>query len=241
MPQFVNVKPLGVGLFYSSQGPIINFKARQHIPDRKSIRLMTRSVQLGVAAAGAALKASTGWQDIPPPRRAFFVGASPQVGDERDLDAAMAVSYDKDVFHLERFAQDGIPQIHPLWLIRGLSNNILGYGSAFWDFQGVNSNYCRREEGGFSALLEGAQAVAEGRASIALSGAADSLVAAESILERPCGEGAAFILWGPSDEPFLFDKDSWREHKPNGGELGAATWAVTLAKKILSEHNLQPT
>ena len=233
----LHVKPLGVGLFYCSQGSVTDFKPRQHIPDRKSIRLMTRSVQLGIAAARAALSQANGWTDVPPSRRAFFVGASPQVGDERDLEAAMTASQTDLGFDLQQFATQGIPQIHPLWLIRGLSNNILGYGSAFWDFQGVNSNYCSREEGGYTAIVEGARAVAEGRASIALTGAADSLTAAATFLGRPCGEGAAFILWGPATDSFDFDRRAWVSHKPNGGDLGAATWAVTLAKKILSEQD----
>ena len=133
----------------------------------------------------------------------IFVGASPQVGDEKDLESAIAVSQTENGFDLQRFATDGISRIHPLWLIRGLSNNILGYGSAFWNFQGVNSNYCSHEQGGYMALIEGARAVSEGRADIALSGAADSLVSAETLLGRLCGEGAAFILWGDLKSHFL--------------------------------------
>ena len=53
----------------------------------------------------------------------------PQVGDEKDLESAIAVSQTENGFDLQRFATDGISRIHPLWLIMGLSNNILGYGS----------------------------------------------------------------------------------------------------------------
>ena len=41
-------------------------------------------------------------------------------------------------------------------------------------------------------------------------------------------------LVGESEEPFSFDLTQLEPHKPVGGDIGAATWAVALAKKLLS-------
>ena len=50
---------------------------------------MTRAVRLGVAATTAAIEASTAWEDVAPERRGIFIAASPQVGGQDALGAAL--------------------------------------------------------------------------------------------------------------------------------------------------------
>lgn len=233
--------PAGVGPKGASggrPGEVPGFRARAYIQERKSIKLMTRAVQLGVSAVRLALIQDPSWETVPPERRAMYVGASPQPGDPEDLRRALDAARDADgAFSLGRFAVDGIPLIHPLWLVRGLSNNVLGFSSANHNLQGANANYCDGPEGGWTALIEGARAVSEGRADLALAGGADALVAAESLLGgRRCGEGAAFLLLRPGtgESPVLAV-----DQGPAGGEeellgfLGAATWPVSIGRQLL--------
>lgn len=230
------VKPLSVGLFCPTDGIVESFKPRSYIPDRKSIKLMTRPVQLGVAAASVALNGSKIWQDVAPERRGFFVGARPLVGDQNDIQDALLASFEGEEFSLSAYAEKGISRIHPLWLVRGLSNNILGFGSAFWNFQGINMNYCQGDQGGWNALVQGALAVHEKRADVVLSGGADSLVGAESIIGSDCSEGGAFILWGRSDTPFKLVKSDLEKWATGLGKLGAAKWPIALARKLLANN-----
>ena len=144
--------PAGIGaagLGAGQPGAVPGFRARSFIADRKRIKLMTRAVQLGVASANLAV---AGGGDLlartPPARRGMFVGASPQAGDESDLVPALQAAEVEGAFSLEAFAQAGIPLIHPLWLVRGLSNNVLGFSSGIHDLQGVNSSYCDGHQGG---------------------------------------------------------------------------------------------
>ena len=230
--------PEGVGAIGHAPAPgkVPGFKPREHIPDRKRIKLMNRAVQLGVAAAGSALKDHGDIDSVPPPRRAFFVGATPQT-THRDLQSALESSSKDGEFSLQAFAENGVQRIHPLWLVRGLSNNILGFGSAFWNFQGVNSNYCHGEEGGWLAIVEGARALEEGRADIALVGGADDFTHAEHLLGTPGSEGAAFLLLereeGPGISLSRTELAGWVE---GFGPLGAAKWPVALGRMLLSER-----
>jgi hypothetical protein len=231
--------PAGIGagaLTPGRPGPVPGFQPRSFIPDRKHIKLMGRAVQLGVAAVREALDRCPGWEAVPPERRALFVGASPQAGDADDLRPALDAAWDGEALDLQRFAAEGIPRIHPLWLVRGLSNNVLGFASAAHDMQGTNRNYCDGAEGGWTALTEAWWAVAEGRADLAVAGGADSFIGAEPIFGAPCGEGAAFAVFvadavGPAGAPCpcperggigLLDEEL--------GLMGAASWPVAWVR-----------
>ena len=237
--------PAGVGREGAAggrPGPVPGFRARAYIQDRKSLKLMTRSVQLGVSAVNIALGAADGWDAVPPSRRGIFVGASPQPGDPDALRPALeAAQDDEGGFDLAAFASDGIPLIHPLWLVRGLSNNVIGFASAVNDLQGVNANWCDGAEGGWTALLDGARAVAEGRADLVVAGGADALVEAEMLLAgRACGEGAAFLVLvpgtpGPGDRVVDLDTGCFDPAESLLGYLGAATWPVAVARALLAD------
>jgi 3-oxoacyl-(acyl-carrier-protein) synthase len=232
--------PAGIGLAGATggrPGEVPGFRAQAYISDRKSLKLMSRSVKLGVSCIRIALSEAGELDDLHPGRRGIYVGASPQPGDPEDLRLALERSMGPDGFGVGRFATEGYPVIHPLWLVRGLSNNVLGIASANHDLQGTNSNYCDGPEGGWTALLEGAMAVAEGRADAVIAGGADSLIEAEPLLGgRRCGEAAAFIVLRPSDPgmpPMRFDRDALDAAEADLGYLGAATWPVAFARMLL--------
>ena len=228
-----------------SPGKVPGFRARTWV-DRKQLKLMTRAVQLGVATVRMALDAdaAAGETPVPPHRRGFFVGASPQPGDPRDLQPALTASTVDERFDLGRFATAGYPLIHPLWLLRGLSNNVLGFASAIHDLQGVNANYCDGVEGGWIALRQGAMAGAEGRADLVVAGGAESLLGAEALLgDRICGEGAAFLILRPAEPGQTLWTDSARPalDVESLGFLGAATWPVAVARDLFLTRSLPET
>lgn len=216
------------------------FRARGELPERKHLKLMGRGVQLGVAAVGRALAARPGWQDVPPERRGLFVGARP-VGAPGDLAAALeAVRTDGGV-DVAAFGELGVPLVHPLWLVKGLSNNIPGYACAYWDLRGPVANRCEGRVGGLAAVVEAVRAVAEGRVDLAIAGGADAVTEPAPGSELPFGEGAAFVVIeregvGPRI-------DGWTRIDPAAldgplvpdlGDLGAATGAVRLVQVLAS-------
>lgn len=197
---------------------------------RKNIRTMTRAVQLGVVGVAMALAEVPNWQDVPPPRRGLFVGGSPQSGDASDLQPALDAA--GPGFDLHRFATQGIPLIPPLWLVKGLSNNILGYAAAQHDLQGDNGNWCDGPRGGAVALCNAVHAVAEGRVDLAIAGAADCLIGADALVGGPCAEGAAFVVLGTAGSVRV---DAWIPTEEGAetsfGALGAAAVPVGLVRR----------
>ncbi len=203
---------------------------------RKSLKTMTRAVQLGVAAVLAAAARVPELAKVPPERRGLYVGASPQQGDAADLLPAMQAA--GSAIDLAAFAERGIPLVPPLWLVKGLSNNVLGYASAMLDFRGDNGNWCDGRLGGSVALTHAVHAIAEGRVDLAIAGGADALRGAEAIVGRPCAEGAAFIvlcaegLVGPSGRRVQAGLPTNPAQVDEVGELGAAAVPVAVARRL---------
>jgi 3-oxoacyl-(acyl-carrier-protein) synthase len=233
------------GLGEVAGGTVPGFRARDHVADRKSLKLMTTAVTLGVSAIQLALDDDGDWADIPPHRRGIYVGASPQTGDPDALKPALEASMGPDGFEMSRFAEAGYPLIHPLWLVRGLSNNIIGFSAAIHNLQGVNANYCDGVGGGWNALREGALAVAEGRADMVVAGGADAWADASVYLGGTvCGDGAGFVVIRPTrskntSSPDLLDQIEemmGQSHTKDLGFLGAATGPVAFCRTLLRQQ-----
>ncbi len=237
--------PAGIGIAGATggqPGAVPGFRARSYVANRKNIKLMARSVQLGVAAVTMALEGLDGLASVPPARRGMYTGSNPLASEFDDLRPAIERASDgQGGFDLRRFADQGVPLIHPLWLVKGLSNNVLGFASAQHDFQGANANYCQSEESGLIALWEGAHAVLEDRAEIVVAGSADALRGAEALLPgRPLGEGAAFFVLAKPDRPSPWrlrlerPPASLQPDEPALGYLGVAGPTVALARAALA-------
>lgn len=237
--------PAGVGVegaVAGRPGEVPGFHPRAWINDRKSLKLMGRAVQLGVSAIAMTLSELGELDSIQPERRAMFVGANPLGGDISDLTPAIEASVlANGDFDMHRFAVEGIPRAHPLWLVKGLSNNVLGFASAFHNFQGANGNYCQGEWSGLLALEEAVLSITEGRADLAIGGGSDALLTAEAFFPgRRLGEGAAFFALRPKREG-----DRWIIRVGRGealvqpdeeslGYLGVAGPTVSLARAIFT-------
>ena len=213
----------------SCAGVVPNFKPRSMVPDRKSLKLMTQAVRLGVAAIASAVDQCSDWDTIQPSRRGMYVGASPQVGRHDDLTDAVNAAFESGEFSLQDFGERGISQIHPLWLVRGLSNNVLGFSSAYHDAQGHNMSYAMGVDGGWNAILEGAYALVEGRVDIVVVGGSDDLTAASEVLGAEGSEGAAFFVLRRSTSTMVLDKTVYESTASSFGLLGAATIPVGMA------------
>lgn len=235
-----NVLLVGHALYVSpgSGLPVPGFDPLAAGLPRKSLKTMTRAVQLGVAAVLSAVAGVPGWAAVPPERRGLFVGASPQQGDVEDL--ALAIEASGPVPDLQAFAERGIPMVPPLWLVKGLSNNVLGYASALLDLRGDNGNWCDGRLGGAVALTNAVHSIAEGRVDVAIAGGADALLGAEPVLGVPCAEGAAFVVLVAEGVLPLVGRavTAGVPVGPAGvdavGELGAAAVPVALVRALLA-------
>lgn len=195
-------------------GEVPGWRARNHVPERKSIKLMFPRVQFGI---GAALEAwgSDGWTEEtaaePAERRAMYVGCGLTVDEDwtfrEAIDAGIEGEEDDETFSMARFGERGQALLNPLWLVKGLSNNVLAFVARYRQITGPNDNFMGGATGALQALGAAAGAIADGRADRALVGSSDSLVTIEDCLALARdgalvdgfvpSQGAGFALLGP--------------------------------------------
>ena len=158
------------------------WRGRDHLPERKAIKLMTRRVQLGVAAAIEAWGGKDWNSGQPPDRRGMYTGCGVPADEDWTFREPIEAAVVNGQFDLVRFGTQGQELLNPLWLVKSLTNNVLAFTAKALDLQGPNNNF---EGGAASALVavgEAARAIEMGRLDIALAGAADSLVSVEALL-----------------------------------------------------------
>ena len=167
---------------FRAAGEVRDFVPRKHIDQRKSLKLMTRAVRLGMSAAHMAVEDSgLDPASVEPVRFGIFVGAPHAYGEPEDLLPALEVATKDGEFDLVAFGRAGLPIVNPLWLLKGLSNNVLGFTSLRYGAMGPNANLSGSGAGGAQAIGEGWRAIADGRADVALCGGYDSLVSVEGL------------------------------------------------------------
>ena len=165
-------------VFSTSLGAQIDsFKANAYVKQRKNLKLMSRSVRLGMAAIRLACDSADGLvEDALPERRGVVVGAGIALGQSRDLVAGIRQSFVDGRFDSAQFGEVGMRAINPLWLLKGLSNNVLGFATAEIDARGFNQNYCNSGISGLQAISEACWALRENRADILIAGGSDATV-----------------------------------------------------------------
>lgn len=183
------------------------FQGKDWVENRKNLKLMTPAVQYGIAAIRlAAQSAGLVPGVVAPERLGMFVGAGTAFGEMGDLVPALEKAMVDGHHDARRFATEGMPVVNPLWLLKGLSNNVLGYASALLDAQGINQNYCNSGVGALQAVGEAAWAVAEGRADVIIAGASDAAFNVEHLT----GFGRLGVLSaGDRGQPFDVQHDGF--------------------------------
>lgn len=219
----------------ASDEELSHFAPRRELPNRKHLKLMTRPVRLGVAAVARALARRPGWESVEPLRRGLFVGTTPSAGDASDLVPALRASTVDGELDLGVFGAKGVGRVHPLWLVKGLSNNVLGFATAYHDLRGANGNRTEGRAGGLGAILDGWRAVAEGRLDLAVAGGADTRLPLSDVGDGAVGEGAAFVVL-EAGGPGVRVLDGGVRLTPGpecvGVDLGAASGPVALVRHL---------
>lgn len=167
-------------------GEVKDFKVRDYIPKtfRKSIKLMSRDIELSIAAADEALRSSgivTKAIDpenvnVVPERFAINLGAGLISCDLVELAPSAAASIADGKFDIRKWGGEGIEQITPLWLLKYLPNMLACHIGILHDIRGPSNSITCSEASGLLAISEAAGIIARGDSDIALAGGAEAKV-----------------------------------------------------------------
>lgn len=165
-------------------GRIPDFVAKDYVPQRKSLKVMARDIQIAVAAAElAARDAGLDEGGIDPERIGCSMGAGLITADIEELGPPVAESRESDgVFHMSRWGGAVMSNLYPLWLLKYLPNMLACHISIFRDARGPNNTITTGDAASAQAIGEAFQVIQRGSADVSLAGGGDSRLMPLSIL-----------------------------------------------------------
>ena len=175
-----------VGFRCKLAGEVPDYKIRQYVPKsrRKSVKLMSRDIELAIIAANEALTGSglvtkginPESVNINPERMAINLGAGLISCDLVELAPAVAASVTDGKFDIHKWGKDGLELVTPLWLLKYLPNMLACHIGIIHDIQGPSNTITCAEASAHLAIGEAAQIIARGDAVYALAGGAEAKV-----------------------------------------------------------------
>jgi 3-oxoacyl-[acyl-carrier-protein] synthase II len=167
------------GLPVRFAGEIPEFDAKNYVEktQRKGLRVMARTIQLGVAAAQLALDdASVDKSKLVRERFAVAYGAGLIAAELPELADACRISANctPGRVDLEKWGSEGLPVIPPLWMLKYLPNMPACHVSILHDARGPNNSITEGDVSSLLALGEAYRILARDQADFFLVGGAES-------------------------------------------------------------------
>ncbi|ARH01231.1 beta-ketoacyl-[acyl-carrier-protein] synthase family protein [Legionella micdadei] len=161
-------------------GELKHFQPAKMLPDRKLMKVISRQDVLGINAAMQAVQHSELLryrETLENPEEfneqtAVYVGSPGNKYFQQEDFLPLLAKTDND---MQAFAQQLFDEVHPMWLLRILPNNVLAYTGISYSFKGPNHNITNHAIGGMQAILEAYQALKHGQAERAVVVAYDVL------------------------------------------------------------------
>ncbi len=190
-------------------GEVPDWNPKKRLPERKSIKLMNPAVQLGTFAAMEAWGVDPPDATLPPERRGIWVGCGTSVDEDNTFNDAILDALSDDGFDMKKWGGPSQDLLNPLWLVKGLTNNVLAFTARYLRAMGPNDNFEAGAAGPLQALGAACEAIGSGRLDRALAGGADSLIRLEDLVplagigafdgKSPLvpAQGAAFVRLEP--------------------------------------------
>jgi 3-oxoacyl-[acyl-carrier-protein] synthase II len=191
---------------------------------RKSLKVMCRECQMGVAVAQKAL-ADAGLKtgDSDPQRTGISFGSDYMITDAEEFSRGIQKCVNSaGQFEFPRWPTDGMSQMSPLWLLKYLPNMPASHLAIYNDFRGPNNSLTLREAVANVALGEAFQIIVGDRADVMLVGATGTRLHPIKMIHATQHEQLAQADGDPAQACRPFDQDR------TGMVLGEGAGAVLI-------------
>ncbi len=204
---------------HSIAGEVRGFDPKKFVRPRKSLKVMSRDIQLAYAAADLARQdANIASESIEPERMGIVFGADLIPADLNELVSAYLPCIDDGRFTFDRWGSHAMGELHPLWMLKYLPNMPACHIGIAQDARGPNNSIVHGEVSSLLALSEAVRVIQRGQADVMIAGGTGSRV-------RPglWTRNGMFELSGRVDDPAAamrpFDAD--RDGMVHGEGAGA--------------------
>ena len=198
----------GCGVRFGGEVP--DFDAKAFVRPRKSLKVMSREIQFGFAAADMALQDAGFTAEIVAPERIGVVfGADPIYSELAEIATVYRRSIVEGKFEYDRWAPSAMSEIYPLWMLKYLPNMTACHVAIAHDARGPNNTMMLSEVSSLLAVGEAMRIIESGRADMMVTGAAScfrlhptpSMFRSEALLSRRNDDPAGAC------RPFDADRD----------------------------------
>ncbi len=152
-------------------GEVLDFEPKALIRPRKSLKVMSRGIQFGVAAAELAIEdAGLELASLAPERKGVVFGADFIYGGFDELIPTYRDSIIDGRFDFSRWGDAAMREIYPLWMLKHLPNMTACHIAIAHDARGHNNTIVLGEASSLLALGEGARVIERGWADVMIVG-----------------------------------------------------------------------
>ncbi|MFO0191535.1 MAG: beta-ketoacyl-[acyl-carrier-protein] synthase family protein [Planctomycetia bacterium] len=152
-------------------GQIPDFDPKLYVRPRKSLKVMSREIQLGFAAADLAVNdAGIAAGSIEPERFGVVFGNDMIYADLEDLEGTYRRSRLDGRFDFGLWSEAIQEELHPLWLLKHLPNMTASHIAIALDARGPNNTIVLGDVSSLLALAEAASVIERGWADVMLTG-----------------------------------------------------------------------
>jgi 3-oxoacyl-[acyl-carrier-protein] synthase II len=218
------IRPIGLfdasGLPVRIAGEIPEFSPRPFIANRKSLKVMARDSQIGVAASVLACQdAKIERGNTDPERLGVLLGADKIAGSIHESQESYRKCIERGRFQFGRWGQHGIPASFPLSFLRVLPNMVASHVSIAHDARGPCNTIHQAEASSLLAIAEAMRVIQRGAASVMLAGGASSRMTPYDWVGHCISGRLSTSLREPSEVLRPFDADRTGEVFGEGAAL----------------------
>jgi 3-oxoacyl-[acyl-carrier-protein] synthase II len=152
-------------------GQITDFDPKRYVRPRKSLKVMSREIQLGFAAADLAMTdAGIIEGSLEPERVGVVFGSDMIYADLEDLAQTYRRSARDGQFDFHLWSEAIQEELHPLWLLKHLPNMAASHIAIAHDARGPNNSMVLGDVSSLLAIAEAASVIRRGWADVMLAG-----------------------------------------------------------------------
>ena len=197
---------------------------------RRSLKVMCREIQLGVASANLAMDDSgIDLEAVDSERFGIEFGANLMLSPPEVLYSACMASTEGTEFQYERWGSDGLPKMEPLWLLKYLPNMPACHIGIVMDARGPSNSITQAEASGNLVLGEAQRIIERDWADVMVAGVTGTRIHEVKSIHAKMWDELA-------DSPADFSKRSRPFDKARNGQIvGEAACSLLLEEKSHAE------
>jgi 3-oxoacyl-[acyl-carrier-protein] synthase II len=163
-------------LLHPFGGVVREFEPGRYVRPRKNLKVMSREIQMGVAAADMACTAAKVAGSVDPDRMGVVFGADMMVTELEELVGAYRACIAEGKVELRTWGEKALPEMFPLWMLKYLPNMPACHIGIAHDARGPNNTHTLGEVSGLTALAEACDVLRRGQADLMVAGAVSSRI-----------------------------------------------------------------